>query len=41
MRTVLFDTHAHERDPFKAVNARFGHDLTFLDPRDGGARGGA
>lgn len=33
MRVALFDTHAYERPPFEAANARFHHDLTFLEPR--------
>jgi D-lactate dehydrogenase len=33
MKVVLFDTHAYDREAFTAANARFGHELTFLEPR--------
>src|SRR5688572_22287026 len=33
MRIAFFDTHPYERGPFESANARFGHQLTFLEPR--------
>jgi D-lactate dehydrogenase len=33
MRIAHFDTHAFEREPFTRMNAAFGHDITFLEPR--------
>lgn len=33
MKLVLFDTHRYEKQAFEAANARYGHDLTFLEPR--------
>ena len=33
MRLAVFDTHAYERAALEAANARFGHDLTFFEPR--------
>jgi len=33
MKIVLFDTHGYDRDSFTAANGRFGHEITFLEPR--------
>jgi D-lactate dehydrogenase len=33
MRIVLFDTHGYERESFTSANERFGHEITFLEPR--------
>jgi D-lactate dehydrogenase len=33
MKVAFFDTHSYERESFTLVNERFGHDLTFLEPR--------
>ncbi|MGE0124387.1 MAG: 2-hydroxyacid dehydrogenase [Dehalococcoidia bacterium] len=33
MRCVMFDTHSYDRQAFVAANARFGHDLRFVEPR--------
>ena len=33
MRLAIFDTHAYDRLAFTTANARFGHDLTFFEPR--------
>ncbi len=33
MRVALFDSHGYDRESFAAVNAGFGHTLTFLEPR--------
>ena len=33
MRVAVFDTHSYDREALEAVNRRFEHDLTFLEPR--------
>ncbi|MGE0394399.1 MAG: 2-hydroxyacid dehydrogenase [Vicinamibacterales bacterium] len=33
MKLAVFDTHAYDRDALVLANARYGHDLTFLEPR--------
>ena len=33
MRIAVFDTHAYDRQSLTSANARFGHDLTFFEPR--------
>jgi D-lactate dehydrogenase len=33
MRLAVFDTHEYDRDALVAANERYGHDLTFLEPR--------
>ncbi len=33
MRIAFFDTHRYDRASFEAANARFGHALTFFEPR--------
>jgi D-lactate dehydrogenase len=33
MKVVLFDTHSYDRESFTSANERFGHQLTFLEPR--------
>lgn len=33
MKIAMFDTHVYDREPFTAANERFGHSLTFLEPR--------
>jgi D-lactate dehydrogenase len=33
MRIAVFDTHAYDRESFEAANVRFGHPLTFFEPR--------
>jgi len=33
MRLAVFDTHGYDRDALEKANARFGHSLTFLEPR--------
>ena len=33
MRVAVFDTHAYDRAALAEANARFGHDLRFLEPR--------
>lgn len=33
MRLALFDTHGYDRTAFTAANVRFGHDITYLEPR--------
>lgn len=33
MKVVLFDTHGYERESFSSANERFGHQITFLEPR--------
>ncbi len=33
MRVAVFDTHRFERDTFRTANERFGHELTFFEPR--------
>lgn len=33
MKLALFDTHAYDRASFEAANAKFGHALTFFEPR--------
>lgn len=33
MKIAMFDTHSYDREAFSTENARFGHELTFLEPR--------
>ena len=33
MKLAVFDTHGYDRDALIAANQRYGHDLTFLEPR--------
>jgi D-lactate dehydrogenase len=33
MKIVMFDTHRYDRESFDAVNAQFGHQLSFLEAR--------
>jgi D-lactate dehydrogenase len=33
MNTAVFDTHTYDRDALEAANARYGHELSFLEPR--------
>jgi D-lactate dehydrogenase len=33
MRLAVFDTHRYDRDALEKANARFGHTLTFFEPR--------
>ncbi len=33
MRLAVFDTHRYDRDALEKANARFGHALTFFEPR--------
>lgn len=33
VKVLLFDSHHYEREPFTSANVRFGHQLTFLEPR--------
>ena len=33
MNLAVFDTHAYEREAFTRANARYGHALTYLEPR--------
>jgi D-lactate dehydrogenase len=33
MKIVLFGTHRYDQESFEAVNARFGHRLSYLEPR--------
>lgn len=33
MKIAMFDTHAYDRESFALENTRFGHELTFLEPR--------
>jgi D-lactate dehydrogenase len=33
MKIAFFDTHRFERDAFDTANARFGHQLTYFEPR--------
>ncbi len=33
MKIAIFDTHRFERGIFESLNANFGHDLTFLEPK--------
>ncbi len=33
MRIAVFDTHRFDRDALESANQRFGHDLTFFEPR--------
>jgi D-lactate dehydrogenase len=33
MRIAVFDTHSYDREALEAANGRFGHDLTFVEPR--------
>jgi D-lactate dehydrogenase len=33
MKIALFDTHTYDRASFEAANVRFGHSLSFLEPR--------
>jgi D-lactate dehydrogenase len=33
MKVAMFDTHAYERESFEQANSRFGHELTYLEPR--------
>lgn len=33
MKIALFDTHRYDHESFDAANARFGHELTFFEPR--------
>lgn len=33
MKTAVFDTHGFDRDALERTNARFGHELTFFEPR--------
>lgn len=33
MRLAFFDTHSYDRDAFDAANARYGHDITYFEPR--------
>ena len=33
MKVALFDVHGYERESFASANERFGHDLTYLEPR--------
>ena len=33
MRVAVFDTHSYDRQALEAANARFGHEITFLEPR--------
>jgi len=33
MKVAVFDVHSYERASFAAANERFGHDLTYLEPR--------
>ena len=33
MKLALFDTHSYDKAAFEQANARFGHDLTFFEPR--------
>lgn len=33
MKTIFFDTHAYERHAFETANAKFGHELVFVEPR--------
>ncbi|WP_279627381.1 2-hydroxyacid dehydrogenase [Myxococcus virescens] len=33
MRVAVFDTHRYDRDALEAANARFGHALTYFEPR--------
>ena len=33
MKLAVFDTHRYDRDALVAANQRYGHDLTFLEPR--------
>jgi len=33
MRVALFSTHPHDRSSFATANVRFGHEITYLEPR--------
>lgn len=33
MQIAVFDTHSYDRSALEAANARYGHDLTFFEPR--------
>ena len=33
MKLAVFDTHGYDREALVAANQRYGHDLTFLEPR--------
>jgi D-lactate dehydrogenase len=33
MKLAVFDTHAYDREAFTSANARYGHELTYLEPR--------
>jgi D-lactate dehydrogenase len=33
MKLAVFDTHSYDREALVAANARYGHDLAFLEPR--------
>jgi D-lactate dehydrogenase len=33
MKVAVFDTHRYDRDALELANARFGHELTYLEPR--------
>jgi len=33
MRVALFSTHPHDRSSFATANTRFGHEITYLEPR--------
>jgi D-lactate dehydrogenase len=33
MKLAVFDTHAYDREALEAANLRYGHELTYLEPR--------
>jgi D-lactate dehydrogenase len=33
MKIAMFDTHKYDRESFEAANARFGHQISFFEPR--------
>ncbi|MBI4509054.1 MAG: 2-hydroxyacid dehydrogenase [Deltaproteobacteria bacterium] len=33
MKIAMFDTHRYDREAFEEANVRFGHELSFLEPR--------
>ena len=33
MKIAMFDTHGYDRESFALANQRYGHDITFLEPR--------
>ena len=33
MKIAMFDTHAYDHAAFAVANTRYGHDITFLEPR--------